>query len=128
MRLLPGATNCSTVERERKEGALNERHALCPFTTQQQGQKPPYDNATVTEYADGFQTAMREALLALPTAAQLPDSGVFSSSCFRHCTINSDAFWGIYVGSTNLKVRDLVVFVLCCVCAGCCCGAGVGEK
>lgn len=66
--------------------------------------KPPYDNETVTEYANDFQQAMRSALLPLPTAAQQPNSGVFSSSCYHHCSINSDAFWGIYVGDMNLKV------------------------
>lgn len=69
-----------------------------------QGAKPPFENETLSAYAESFQMATRAALLPLPTSEQ-PNSGVFSSSCYHHCTLNSDSFWGIYVGDLNLKAR-----------------------
>jgi hypothetical protein len=62
---------------------------------------PPYD-APQLAYAAGFQADVRAIVLTLPDAAQ-PRSAVFSSACFKHCTSNLDAFWGVRVGALNLK-------------------------
>lgn len=66
-----------------------------------EGAMPPY-NTTQLAYAQSFQTAVRTVVEALPNAGQ-SGSAVYSSACFQHCTSNLETFWGVRVGSLNLK-------------------------
>ena len=62
---------------------------------------PPY-NTTQLAYAQSFQTAVRSVVEGLPNSGQ-PGSAVFSSACFQHCTSNLETFWGVRIGTLNLK-------------------------
>jgi hypothetical protein len=66
------------------------------------GAMPPYEPGTPQlAFADGFQGLVRSVVLNLPTATQ-PRSAVFSSACFKHCTSNMGAFWGVRVDDVSL--------------------------
>ena len=66
-----------------------------------EGAMPPY-NTTELAYAQSFQTAVRAVVETLPNSGQA-GSAVFSSACFEHCTSNLETFWGVRVGTLNLK-------------------------
>ena len=71
-----------------------------------EGSPPPYQGQQLA-YADEFQALVRSTMLNLPTPNQ-PDSAVFSSACFKHCTSNIPSFYGVQVGGVSLKdvLRD----------------------
>ena len=64
---------------------------------------PPYTGANLT-YVNAFQKAVRDVVLDLPTATQ-PQSAVYSSACFKHCTstLAWGSFWGVKVDNMSLK-------------------------
>jgi hypothetical protein len=67
------------------------------------GTMPPYLPGTPQlAFADGFQGLVRSVVLNLPTPTQ-PRSAVYSSACFKHCTSNMGAFWGVKVDDVSLK-------------------------
>ena len=68
-----------------------------------EGGMPPY-NGTALAYANNFQQAVRSVVLNLPTSEQ-PQSAVFSSACFKHCTstLAWGSFWGVRIGELSLR-------------------------
>jgi hypothetical protein len=66
-----------------------------------EGTNPPYTDAALA-YANQFQTVVRGIVLNLPTRQQ-PNSAVYSSACFRHCTSVIGSFWGVRINGMSLK-------------------------
>ena len=66
-----------------------------------EGANPPYTGPALA-YADQFQEVVRGVVLNLPTRQQ-PNSAVYSSACFRHCTSVIGSFWGVRINGLSLK-------------------------
>jgi hypothetical protein len=65
------------------------------------GAAPPF-NAAQLSYANMFQGVVASVVSGLPNAQQ-PGSFVYSSACFKHCTSDTGAFWGVRIQGVSLK-------------------------